>query len=894
MASTRYLQFGAYRLDLAEGRLWRHASAIPLSRKAFGLLAFLARHAGQLVTKEALLAAVWPRSVVVEAVLTTAVREVRRALDDRAQESTYLQTVHGRGYRFIAPVQERDDTVNPPDGAAQRLVGRAPEWAELHARFAAAFAGQRQAVFLAGEPGIGKTALVDAFVTQLAAESGFIHLRGQCIEHYGTGEAYLPILEALGRLGTGGESAPLARLLRQYAPSWLPHLPALQAEDAPGNTASSQATSLRMLRELTEALDQFAAYRPVVFVLEDLHWSDTATLDWLGYAMRRRDPARLLVLATYRPVDVIVQTRPLRAVVSELTGQAHCTRLMLDYLPAEAVEQHVRLRFDGLREAAELADLLFKRTSGHPLFLVTILESLVRDGLLATESNTWQLRGPLAAVAGLIPVSISQFIERRIEALPPEDQRLLEAASAAGDSFTVSALVAAVGCNEDLIEERCEQWARERQLLLPGGSDLWPNGTVTSRYRFRHALFHDVIYRRVSAGRRVRLHRALGETLAGAFGAASGSIAAELAVHFERGGNVPRAIEYLETAARNAIRRWAYAEARGHAGKALALLGQCASPGVLPEQELRLQQILATALMATRGWAVPEVEYALRRARELADQLGDMPQAIVALWGLISVSVVRADLHGTQKLSLELLGLARDQNSVPFELGGHMELAGAAFGLGELALAEKEFTIANRLYDARQHHEHLARVGCDLGIFLRSWWSHLCWLQGQTARALQMSKDAVELARSFHHPFTLAIALAYAAILQQFNRDREAAATYARQAIALCAEHGFVYYRNWAEIVLGWCEAMDDPPGDGKSRIEQGIAALRAASVRRSLPYFHALLAEAHLRRQDFSAADRVIAEALDIATATGERWWLAELLRMREERIPALSDECR
>jgi predicted ATPase len=153
-----------------------------------------------------------------------------------------------------------------------------------------------------------------------------------------------------------------------------------------------------------------------------------------------------------------------------------------------------------------------------------------------------------------------------------------------------------------------------------------------------------------------------------------------------------------------------------------------------------------------------------------------------------------------------------------------------------------------------------------------------------------MSGGAVTLARSFEHPFTLAIALAYAAILQQFNRNLDAAATSAREAIALCAEHGFVYYRTWAEIILGWCECMDDPASDGVRRIEQGIAALRTASVQRSLPYFHGLLAEVRLRRGESAAAEQAIVAALDIVAATGECWWKSELLRLREMLVPDLS----
>jgi len=343
MSSARYLHFGPFRVDRVEGRLWRHTALIRMSHKAQGLLTYLAEHAGQLVTKEALLTAMWPRSVVVEAVLTTAVREVRRALEDRREQPAFVQTVHGRGYRFIAPVIARDDLATSLHVTA-RLPGREWECEQLHQRFAAAFSGQRQLVFVAGESGVGKSALVDGFVTRLAAESSFTALHGQCMETSGTGEAYLPILEALGRLGAGAERALLIELLGRYAPSWLPYLPVLHSPPAQALATALPATPPRMLREFAEALDQLAARRPVVFVLEDLHSSDTATLDWLAYAARRRDPARLLVLATYRPEERGAQIHPLTTMINELQKQAHCTRLTLGRLsplaPAGGSQDH--------------------------------------------------------------------------------------------------------------------------------------------------------------------------------------------------------------------------------------------------------------------------------------------------------------------------------------------------------------------------------------------------------------------------------------------------------------------------------------------------------------------------------------------------------------------------
>ena len=347
MTGTRYLHFGAYRLDRVEGRLWRDATAIRLNRKAFGLLTFLAEHAGQLVTKQALLAAVWPRSVVVEAVLTTAVREVRRALDDRTRQPAFVETVHGSGIsihrsghrarQFAGAGQHMrngwsDARRNGKDSGndSRPLSPACARWCFWRANRASARRRSSMHSSRNSPPSPTSTCCADSASN--------------------TTEPVKPIYQYWKRSagsGAGAEGAELTRLLGRYAPSWLPHLPSMGPEAERVNVAAAQTTPLCMLRELTEALDQLAAHRPVVFVLEDLHWSDTATLDWLAYVARRRDPARLLVLATYRPVDVIVQTHPLHTVVGELHAQSLGTRCMLDYLSSDAVVRHVQLRFVG-------------------------------------------------------------------------------------------------------------------------------------------------------------------------------------------------------------------------------------------------------------------------------------------------------------------------------------------------------------------------------------------------------------------------------------------------------------------------------------------------------------------------------------------------------------------
>ena len=243
--------------------------------------------------------------------------------------------------------------------------------------------GQRQIGFIAGEAGIGKTALVETFVTQVAAADDVWIGHGQCMDRYGMGEAYLPVLEALGRLCRGADGVEFRAFLQQHAPSWLVHLPALLA---PGDRERLESTArgvtpARMLRELADAIEVLSAVRPLVLVLEDLHWSDRATLEWLAYVARRRDPARVLILGTYRPVDVIVQAHPLRPLLAEFRQHAQCAELVLDYLSEPAVATYLTQRFASIALPAGLPQHLHQRTSGNPLFLIALVDELVRQWL---------------------------------------------------------------------------------------------------------------------------------------------------------------------------------------------------------------------------------------------------------------------------------------------------------------------------------------------------------------------------------------------------------------------------------------------------------------------------------------------------------------------------------
>jgi DNA-binding winged helix-turn-helix (wHTH) protein/tetratricopeptide (TPR) repeat protein len=559
---------------------------LTLTPKAFAVLQYLVAHASQLVTKEALLAAVWPEMAVSEAVLKVCLSEIRKALGDTVKTPRYIATVYRRGYRFIAPVTEAEPVAaqgaaGPLQrlrgaatlGAPPRLVGRESALLQLHGKLAKALQGKRQVVFVTGEIGIGKTALVEAFVAQITAERPMLVMQGQCVEHYGPGEAYLPVLEALGRLCGVARSEHLLALLYQRAPMWLAQLPWLlsPAERCVLQRELVGATQERMLREMAEAFEVLTADTPLVLVLEDLHWSDYATLDLLALLARRREPARLMVLGTYRPVDVMVRGHPLQSVQQELHIHGQCAEVSLVFLSLPEVAQYLAMRFPQHGFPDAFAQMIHWRTDGNPLFMVNVVESLVAQGLLEQCGARWERRGRLEDVAVELPESLRHIIEQQLERLGPEAQQVLEAASVVGVKFGAGAVAAGLEGEPTLIEERCDRLVQQ-QFLRQEEIQEWSDGTITACYSFRHALYQQVLYQRLAAARRLRLHQRVGEYLEKTCEAGAGDAAAPLALHFSQGRDYRRTVQYLRHAADNVIQRYANREAIGYLRRALELV----------------------------------------------------------------------------------------------------------------------------------------------------------------------------------------------------------------------------------------------------------------------------------------------------------------------------------
>jgi len=379
MSDQQALQFGPFRLLGRHGPLLRDDREIKLQRKALAVLWTLASQPNEPVTRADLMDAVWPGAIVVDDVLTYQIRALRQAIEDDPRNPRYILTAHRIGFRLTVP-----GAAELPE-AAQTLIGRDSEQRALRVSFDRACGGQRQFVFVCGDAGLGKTALIDDFLLRLRSDAPEARiLRGHCLELTGESEAYLPILDALeqGVRGSGGEE--WLELLRHNAPSWLRQLPKLlpseELEQLRRISAGTPPEQQR--RELSQALEVAAAEQPLVLVLEDLHWCDASTVALLSLLAQREPPSRLMVIASCRPVETIISQHPARALQLGLTSRGRAQSLFLNPLRPDEGRQLIAQRLPDVSD--EQSNELLRRSGGHPLFLVHLTDYL-RSQALATR-----------------------------------------------------------------------------------------------------------------------------------------------------------------------------------------------------------------------------------------------------------------------------------------------------------------------------------------------------------------------------------------------------------------------------------------------------------------------------------------------------------------------------
>lgn len=583
--------FEPFRLDTLNHCLWRAKERVPLTPKAFDVLRYLVDHRDRLVAQDEILEALWPETYVNPEGIRKYILEIRKVLGDRPNQPTFIATLPKRGYQFVAPVTD-DSRIAHLESAVQpgNMVGRHAGLARLDGHLQKALGGQRQVVFVTGEAGIGKTTLIDTFQQQAVRCPDLRIARGQCIEGFGGKEAYYPMLEALGSLLQSAEDSLIVQTLTERAPTWLIQFPALVKSDQKDSLQQEimGSTRERMVREICEALEQITVQTPLMVILEDLHWVDPSTLDLISAIARRRESAKLLLLGTYRPIDVVLSQSPLKTLKPDLLIRNLCHEIAIECLEESDVAAYLARIFTPESMTPGFAATIHRHSGGNPLFMAAIVQDMVNKGLVAEDQGRLILTAPLEEIDPGIPDTLQQILEIQFEQLSPEEQRVLQCGSVAGERFSVWAAAAMLEASPASIEEACDRLANRQLFIRSSGVHAAPNGSASAHYEFRHSLYRQALYRSISGLNRSKLHISLGERLIPLCAAGKPELASELALHFEEGRDYEQATRYLMLTAENATRRFSHPVAIQILRRALELV-----PALAPATGLELEiQIL--------------------------------------------------------------------------------------------------------------------------------------------------------------------------------------------------------------------------------------------------------------------------------------------------------------
>ena len=896
------LHFGPFRLEMHK-RLWHGEHLVALRPRALAVLRYLAERPGQLVTTEELLKHLWPR-------LSSQRRCCGSVCTRFGTPCRIAQSPHGLSRRLAdrgIGSSARLALPRQPTAPAARCQGalcfprarhpahttpytplrrtRAGTGSSAQA-FARAQQGERQVVFLAGEPGIGKTTLVDRFLAQVQASGPVWIGRGQCLELHGPGGSVFTLLEALGQLCQEARGAHVLAILRRYAPLWLVQMAGLlEAHERDALQRQVQGSGQeRMVREFAEAAEMLAADAGLILVCEDLQWSDVSTVEALAYLAQRRRNARLHILGTYRPADVVVRQHPLRRVVQELYGHGRCEELALELFTEAEVEAYLGQRFGQSPAVTAFSQTLHRSTDGNALFIVNPVDYLCQQGLLVDAGGGVELRVERAALTRLVPDTLQQLITRQCEALSPEEQQLLRAASVAGMTFTAAEVAGVVGHALEDVEAVYDTLASREHFIAAEGMTEWPDGTVTGQYGFRHALYQQVLYEQVGQARRVRLHWQLGARKEAGYGDQTRTIAGELVVHFTQGRDASRAALYHGQAGENAFHRSAYREAIDHCQEGLALLAQVPDTPARQRQELALRMIFAGAVSVTQGFSAAALVQNLSCAQVLCQALHDdatLVSVLVALGRFYDLRADRDTIEQQTDEKLRLLGRVQEP-TLALQLHTHL---GTSYLSRDAQAAQAHHAQALELYDPQQHRELALRFSVDPAVVAGVPFRWSLWLAGWPDRA-RPAAARPQPGQGAGSPLLALPGLRACGRGPPVVWCPGEVERLVEEGGSLAREHGVALFSVHGGILQAYVRVQRGESEAGLSLLTEGVAQYRGLGAPSALPSHLCFVADVYRQLGRVEEGLATVAEAVRLTETHADVWWAAEVYRLQGELL--------
>ena len=867
------LCFVEFELDESNACLSRNGQAVALAPTPFTLLCALARQPGSLVTKDALLDAVWGHRFVSDSVLKTAISDLRKVLGDDPRHPRFIETVSRRGYRFIAPPSSALSI--PPASAtvtatgtpsSPSFIGRTDEVARLQRAWERANGGQRAVVWLAGEPGIGKTTLIEHFLTGLG---DIACARGHCVEHYGVGEPYLPVLEALADLCRTDPTLPA--LMRAVAPTWLLQLPWLsttQEKDALRRELAGVGPD-RMLREMGELLDRYTEQRPLMLVTEDLHWSDRATVQLINYVARRRGRTRLMWLSSFRLAEVVALDHPLSSLRHELRLQRLCEEVVLDPFSETEVAAYIALRSTSLARDETFVRALHERTDGVPLFV-----SSITSEVMDPKDDKATIEARLADLA--VPENLATIIDHYIARLGPEQRTLLSAAAVCGVEFRIETVSLALERDLASVVHACEELIREQVWLIRSRATEVEE-TLEPPHSFRHALFRQVLYDRTPRSLRTHLHRQVGIALERERMAGMPVAASELATHFDRARQPMIALHYYAEAAEAALLHFSPALCFGLTERAMVLLWQAPEGMERDTLEITLATLQGVSAFHTLGVG-SEARNAFERAYTRLTDVPEHPMRGRLLHGFgyllglrgdytLALAVAeRAESLSTQANDPALMLVACIVQGEVHHLQGRTQ-ATRRWLERALAIAEPLGIGANEIFAADPQVMLHGMLAIEL---VRS------GLVEQGRAHMQLARNR---AQTLRQPMTWLVATWQEVLIEVRMGNPVRVAALADDMQTLVDEYSLALGRTACRWWRGWADARNGAPRDGYRSIREAYEEHTGLGMRSGASEVLGYAAEALLLAGDCDAARVELQEALHVGEELGERVYLPQLL---------------
>ncbi|MGH9842779.1 MAG: protein kinase domain-containing protein [Blastocatellia bacterium] len=837
--------------------------------------------------------------------------EVQRALAEMQMASADAAPVAATA---PVPVQATVPMSAPPFAPPPRTVGRERERLDLRAALATAGAGRGQILCIAGEPGIGKTTLIENFLAELATGGSLFRVaRGRCSERLAGTEAYLPWLEALDSMLRGEQSGSMARTMRfgesiaytmrQAAPTWYAQVAQLAEDDSSAQNLMANvkaATQERMKRELGALLEDLSRWQPQILFFDDLHWADVSTIDLLSYLAGKLATMRVLIILTYRPSDMQLARHPFLQLKPELQARGLCREVSLEFLSRGEVERYLELEFPDHRFPAELPRMIHARTDGNPLFLVDLVRYLRDRKVIAqNDRRQWELAGPLDEIERDLPESVRGMVERKIAQLKDDDRRLLVAASVQGSEFDSTVVARALRMDAAEVEERLETLERVYSFVRLISETEFPDRTPSLRYRFIHVLYQNALYGSLRPTRRGELSQSVAGALLECWGEQSANVASRLARLFETARDYPRAAEFYLAAAQRAAGKLANAEAAVLARNGLEMLKPLPPSAETVQLELKLHLTLGFACLFTEGYSSPGAGESMAAAREICERIGETPELFPAIYGLWLYYTAGGRLSEARRMGEQLLRMAEQvssaQASTPNTQAteGVMMLVGANFALGfdlmwlgEQAEGHRYLEAGRALYDKRLHHAYRSLYRTEPGIACHTFTVRSLWFLGYPDQALRRLEETFEMVRSLNDPHDLAFTQIIAAGIYLFYRETEKAREMAEACLKLCDEYGLAQERQWATHWLGSALAAQGDLVKGLALMRASLATQREMRSEIWRTHYLALIVEALHKMGENAEAMTVLDEAFEVMNRTGERFFEAELYRIKGDLL--------